>query len=99
MEGFVCVCDQRSFGIAHLGVKSSYFSKDSTESDGGRLCLWLSRFQLPSQAPRICFGSSWFVKGWAGADCHNSERSSSYRSYGESSPLVEKEIEIANLRA
>lgn len=45
MEGFMCVCDQ-SFGIAHLGVKSSYFSKDSAESEGEQLSLWLTRFQL-----------------------------------------------------
>lgn len=58
----MCVCDQ-SFGIAHLGVKSSYFSKDSAESEGEQLSLWLTRFQLHSQTLGVCFCSSWFVKG------------------------------------
>lgn len=63
MNGGVCVCDQRSFGIAHLRVKSSYFSKDCAESEGEQLCLWLRRFQLHSQALGVSFSSSWLVKG------------------------------------
>lgn len=62
MEGFACVCDQTSFGIVHLGVKSSYFSKDSAESEEGHLCLWLTRLELRSEALGVCFYSSWFVK-------------------------------------
>lgn len=93
----VCACDQRSFGIAHLGVKLFYFGEDSAES-AEQLCLWLTRFQLPSQALGVCFSSSWFVKGYAGGDCRNSEMNFSCRSYRESSPLVEKEIEIVSLR-
>lgn len=70
----MCMCDQRSFGIAHLGVKSSYFCKHGAEPRRA-LCLWLTRLQLCSQALGVCPCSGWFVKRQAGADCHNSEMS------------------------
>lgn len=92
----MCVCDQRSFGIAHLGVKSSYFCKYGAESQEEQLCLWLTKLQLCSRALGVC-PCSWFVKRQTGADCHNRETSFSSCSYGESSPLVEKKKEIVSL--
>lgn len=94
--------DQRSFGIAHLGEKSSYFCRHA-ESQEEQLCLWLTRFQLCSQALGVCLCRSWFVKRQAGVNCHNSEMSFRYCSCGEVSPLVKKSLkkkkkpEIVNL--